>query len=849
MSDVKGTLPVAEQNYNQSTKKRICRIPKSLSTTPTAEHCKSSLTKTRGGSCRQKRPLSGGESDQQKSCGSDKRKIRRSPRKKIQELRPFPKKRHLPTDNVGESFQPDNIEEEELPKGDAFDSVTAVDVGMDPSKSPKRKALDGYKPDFLKKPTETILKMTSQKEKMNDSLLAGVVQENLLEEMEAPPLSPLSDDVLVDSLIIFPDSSSESPSEEDIKSVDIDTAQELSIKHDLKKVITAEKPREINELPITKDISTTLGVAMEESMDVADVNDREAYMKVVDHQGDKDAAPKQSQSCPPDSGKVSPSTLISVLEGISNDWRNSKDYFNKMLKQVQLENAGKEKSKNVPCRLSANLRKILKAQLGRLNGKHFGNSILNGIIAVISDDSNGFKSKNVAKYLIRMLSKEDEDDVQPAMLPGAPRMTCLQMRVLSLVLALENRCPNFSDLSEVMLDGISFILFRLGHCPDVEVVKTLARMYTVFCMAKNDIMRARCFCFDALFSIATKAVELITVVICMWHEVLPVQDSSRVPSYIESSVFMAISHVTATKNPVVQKNISALKRIVYNMYKAEFHKITFEQFLDKLMLHLSGGGNLQGLEPAAVLMAKRQGWEWTHKNLLCGRLVSLMENWKQNRPFTSSAVTAVNLIGLTSRSCPIETSGPVKNIIETLSRTLIKEPCDDPSIKEALVVALIRLSKYHMYHIVRALDIWRPMREPPEEVKNAIRGLILRPSCQKFFRVKYRSWKTPVVNRCKKGGYFERSKLLDSNEISAGGNEGEDEDYFEGIEEEKAGGEVESGKCWLPNKDRLKYKVWVKEEKNEEWVNSEVKKWDGTAFKRSNRRKRRKLNNARASEG
>ncbi|KAG8221955.1 hypothetical protein J437_LFUL007796 [Ladona fulva] len=505
-------------------------------------------------------------------------------------------------------------------------------------------------------------------------------------------------------------------------------------------------------------------------------------------------------------------------------------------------------------------KEALKCLLGRLHKKNYRTEDMDNLIEGLNDETKNFQSKSVAKYLVRILRKEDEDDVQHPVVHGAPRLSEMQLRVLTLVLALERRCPRFSDLIDIILKGISFFLFRLGHAPEVEVIMPLARMYTVFCKVRKDLQTARTFCYDALFCLGLKAYALIFIVLSVWPEVFRKQDNGKDPDAIESSILIALMELKIFKKKGEIK-VVPVQNILKNAYKCQHQSIKSDDFIKKLMLEMRGGIPVEGAQAATILLCKKKGWDWTHGNLLCQNLVSILEDYERGNISVNAAATAVKLIGFISRSCSMETAGPVKPIVDYLYEAMNNQEKYPMAIQEAIAQSLICLSRFYIHRVAHALDIWTPSTTPSEELVKKMTNLVRNPH-KGFWGRYFGQWrKRPKMPKdalvpFKTGVYFtdadvsnimensgEESMELERSDLEVeceGDGEGN-----KGVMKRMNGLKVRGGKAghcrggvrhrggWIGSKGRAVQRNarWVGMLRSESnWVKAEEKKWDEIAW-------------------
>ncbi|XP_046393182.1 uncharacterized protein LOC124161059 isoform X2 [Ischnura elegans] len=139
----------------------------------------------------------------------------RPPKRKLEVCEVSTKMRRMDSESVKELPKLDEVDK--LPKDSQLPPVNterlppALDNGETASKHHQVKAEIDVKPILAKSLWEAPLLISPLKAspvpKKKDLSSISAVEEKMLEEMEVPPLSPLSDDVVVDALIDFPDSS------------------------------------------------------------------------------------------------------------------------------------------------------------------------------------------------------------------------------------------------------------------------------------------------------------------------------------------------------------------------------------------------------------------------------------------------------------------------------------------------------------------------------------------------------------------------------------------------------------------------------------------------------------------
>lgn len=57
-------------------------------------------------------------------------------------------------------------------------------------------------------------------------------------------------------------------------------------------------------------------------------------------------------------------------------------------------------------------------------------------------------------------------------------------------------------------------------------------------------------------------------------------------------------------------------------------------------------GHVEGLQASIILLAKRMGWNTTYKQLLCHKLIPMVDEWRVGAVSDGTAVEVITVMGM-----------------------------------------------------------------------------------------------------------------------------------------------------------------------------------------------------------
>ncbi|XP_076277467.1 uncharacterized protein LOC143207668 isoform X2 [Lasioglossum baleicum] len=349
----------------------------------------------------------------------------------------------------------------------------------------------------------------------------------------------------------------------------------------------------------------------------------------------------------------------------------------------------KKKFKNLEA-VRATTDKFVTEQLQRLVDSEWKSDVHQDVLEKLRTTCT---PRIMAKNIVDFLSNEGENQqsLDKTHTPPAPLMTKSQQRITALLVDLEKE---FLMIMELVQSGIEFKIFRFNQKLCRYIVVSLARMYTVLARVQKDRERVRIFCCDALYCLGLNATIVLYTVFTSWPEVLPSNDITQ--EYLPKCIAHLILSMTAVDYP----KLSALKSLVRIYYKYPSGTLSKDMIVDLLNAFEE---KCQGEVMAAImLLAKKEGTEWTYKNIVKPVLLPMIIN---NKCF--SEYKAFCLLGTLMRPFPIEDDKEVGGIVEQLSGLCDSDAVSDEQ-QEGVMSALMSLSRHKFNEALSHLLKWTP---------------------------------------------------------------------------------------------------------------------------------------------
>lgn len=172
----------------------------------------------------------------------------------------------------------------------------------------------------------------------------------------------------------------------------------------------------------------------------------------------------------------------------------------------------------------------------------------------------------------------------------------------------------------------------------IEEIQSLARIFVSLCKIKKDRERVRMMICDALYSLQNKCIVIIHIALTSWTEVLPIyNENSR--QYLPMCIAHIIRHHKSKKDDVENKCYQ-LRSLMKNYYNYPEDIPLSVNLLDKFLNELTAPNHDKSVITAIVLLAKKEGTEWTYKNIIKERLLKIIIENKN-----SSSYDALVLLG------------------------------------------------------------------------------------------------------------------------------------------------------------------------------------------------------------
>ncbi|XP_052747048.1 uncharacterized protein LOC112051092 [Bicyclus anynana] len=291
--------------------------------------------------------------------------------------------------------------------------------------------------------------------------------------------------------------------------------------------------------------------------------------------------------------------------------------------------------------------------------------------------------------------------------PPAPPMTKSEQVVLYIVRQMETKSPNTVNM---VLNYIEFSLFQLNRSPDFDVIESLSHVYALLCRYFGLKSRLRLFLLDAMYCLQFKVVPLIKQCLDVWMHILP------------------LAHMGIAKSPLVTCLVYLL-----HFYKCEdkYNRVTeIRNILNKKYFYQFGDWNepkilemfknaikevrdipleKKMLRMALILLGKRHGPKWCHKNIVKNMLMPLIESDKTP---LKTKLFCVQTLGALLKPFPADMKVDLEISINYMLDMLKQDPPD--AMKEAIFTSLIYLNHHNPGRVTRELLLWRPKQVSPE---------------------------------------------------------------------------------------------------------------------------------------
>jgi len=313
----------------------------------------------------------------------------------------------------------------------------------------------------------------------------------------------------------------------------------------------------------------------------------------------------------------------------------------------------------------------------------------------------------LAKIIVKVVNGDIKDQLIYSQRSSAPPLTPTQQFLVTLVFTLQSQHEQYKPLLETILLGIEYQLFRLGHVPNVTCACSLARFYAALCLLHRDKPRIQAFCYDAMYSLNYKAFPLLFTVFTTYPDALPHADAGKDILLVKTMSCLILTQ-SIDRNQS-EYRIRDLKILLQKRYGYSRGIPATDQLLQLLIDRLRNSDhNVEGLQASLILLAKRMGWDTTYRQLLCRKLIPLIDEWRAGAVSDRTITEVIIIMGYITRCFPTEEAKvQVQSVLHTLS-TILLEQNVSIDVQEAAAASLFRLSRHNFFYISNLLVKWQP---------------------------------------------------------------------------------------------------------------------------------------------
>lgn len=335
----------------------------------------------------------------------------------------------------------------------------------------------------------------------------------------------------------------------------------------------------------------------------------------------------------PDSPETLPPRQSSI-QNLLDFYLHSRISLNKTYTQRLTEEIAETKSKSIE--------KFVKSEYQRLlDAPNWTNDLNDSFIDGL--EKLNFNEVNFANATVEFMKERYElnEPLNREYTPPAPLMTVSQQKIIGFLAKYEQRRPG---IMYKVMDIIDSTLFRLKNNSDNEtdtnVLEGLARFFVLMAKIKKDRERVRIMICDALYCFQTKAFNILYVILTSWAEVIPTYDENTMSLSSQNgrgiqdggdckqrdrelvqnrTKYLVISIATIIRNQKRFKEdkskINCVKNFLSALYQYPDNFMT-NKVIGDLLEAFKYGEYDRCLVPAIALIAKREGTDWTYKNII-----------------------------------------------------------------------------------------------------------------------------------------------------------------------------------------------------------------------------------------
>ncbi|XP_057329851.1 serine/arginine repetitive matrix protein 2-like [Microplitis mediator] len=421
----------------------------------------------------------------------------------------------------------------------------------------------------------------------------------------------------------------------------------------------------------------------------------------------------------------------SSIQNLLDFYLHSRISSNKTYTQRLTEEIAVTKSKSIE--------KFIKSEYQRLlDAPNWTNDLNDSFIANL--EKLDFNEMNFANVTVELMKERCElnEPLNREYTPPAPLMTVSQQKIIGFLARYEQRRPGI--MFKVM-DIIDSTLFRLKNNSDNEtdtnVLEGLARFFVLMAKIKKDRERVRIMICDALYCFQTKAFNILYVVLTCWAEVIPTYDENTMSLPPQSRTkYLVISIATIIRNQKRFKEdhskITCVKNLLSHLYQYPDNFVTNKIIVDLLEAFKFEEYD-RCLVPAIALIAKREGVDWTYKNIVKKLLLMIV-----NKNESYKIYETFKLLGYLLRPFPVDDEGKeVEKIVNQLCE-ILDAGTVEPEIQEGIALTLLTLTRHYFISISTTLLRW----QPPRPLNNQLQQLL-----QTFFQSRTPEYWKQIANK------------------------------------------------------------------------------------------------------
>ncbi|XP_034829511.1 putative protein tag-278 [Maniola hyperantus] len=291
--------------------------------------------------------------------------------------------------------------------------------------------------------------------------------------------------------------------------------------------------------------------------------------------------------------------------------------------------------------------------------------------------------------------------------PPAPPMTKSEQVLLYIVRQMEIQTPN--TVNEI-LTHIEFSLFQLNRTPEFDIIESLSHFYALLCRYFGLKSRLRLFLLDAMYCVQFKVVPLIKQCLDVWMHILPLAHMGIAKSpLVTCLVYLLHFYKCEDRFNRVQEIRTILSRKYFYEITDWNEKTILEMFKNAIKDVRDIPIEKKMLRTALIILGKRHGAQWCHKNIIKNILMPMIEREDISMKIKQFCV---QLLGALLKPFPADMKVHFEIAINHLHDMLQQDPPD--AMKEAIFTSLIYINHHNPNRVIRSLLSWMPKQVSPE---------------------------------------------------------------------------------------------------------------------------------------